>query len=150
MPCYDLKSHVRCQQHTLHTHRSLSPELLAILAKSIAIAIAILGEKNHCNTHCNSFSKSVLQYYCNTFCNTILHLELVHTYNMAVSVNCIIIKRSHDVLILNAVKSKISKKAVCADAEDRCVRYGISSQHLDASRGTPNLRTSKKGGCVKI
>jgi len=42
---------------------------------------------------------------CNTFFQVsvavlfaILHLELVHTYNMAVSVNCIGTNESHDVL----------------------------------------------------
>jgi len=48
--------------------------LLAILAKNIAIAIAILSEKSIAILirYTILFSKSVLQYYCNTFGNTSL------------------------------------------------------------------------------
>jgi len=45
-------------------------ELLAILAKSIAITIAILGGKSIATLIAIPFFKSVLQYYCNTFCST--------------------------------------------------------------------------------
>jgi len=44
--------------------------LLAILAKSIAIAIAILGGKSIAILIAILFSKLILQYYCNTSCNT--------------------------------------------------------------------------------
>ena len=76
--------------------------LLAILAKSIAIAIAILGGNSIAILSAILYFKSVLQYYCNTFFS-ILHLELVHTYNMALAVivNCIITSGSHDALTLS-------------------------------------------------
>ena len=44
--------------------------LLAILAKNIAIAIAILGGNSIAILSAILYFKSVLQYYCNTFCNT--------------------------------------------------------------------------------
>jgi len=44
--------------------------LFAILAKTVAIAIAILGRKCIAILTAIPISKSVLHYYCNNFCNT--------------------------------------------------------------------------------
>jgi len=50
--------------------------LLAIPAKSIAIAVAIVGGKSIAVLIAILLSKSLLQYYCNTFCNTPLSASL--------------------------------------------------------------------------
>ena len=76
--------------------------MLAILAKSIAIAIAILGGNSIAILSAILYFKSVLQYTI-AILFSILHLELVHTFNMALAVivNCIIISGSHDALTLS-------------------------------------------------
>ena len=79
--------------------------MLAILAKSIAIATTILGGNSIAILSAILYFKSVLQYYCNTFAIlfSILHLETVRTYNMALAVivNCIVTSGSHDALTLS-------------------------------------------------
>jgi len=73
---------------TPRCHNSLEAGLLAILAKSIAKAITIVGGKSIAILIAILFPTQ----YCNTIAilSAILHLELMHTHNMAVSVNCII------------------------------------------------------------
>jgi len=53
-----------------YVHPYLALRVVAILAKSIAIAIAILGGKSIAILTAILFSKPILQYYSNTFCNT--------------------------------------------------------------------------------
>jgi len=91
--------------------------LLAILAKGIAIAIAILDGKSITILTAILFSKSVLQYYCNTFCNTPSWAWCTYIgptkWQSVLTVDCIITNGSDDVLTLYEIRNlQLNRKLV--------------------------------------
>ena len=88
------------------------PGLLAILAKRIAIAIAILGGNSIAILSAILYFKSVLQYYCNTFFNTPSRACAHIQHGTGSHFNCIITSGSHDALTLSFLHLHNTKQSM--------------------------------------